>query len=150
MTDDSWAYDFKLTQYRHAKHRTVNHSKDEYVRGEVHTNTVESAFSLLKRGIVGSFHQISAKHLHRYLSEFQFRFDRREMPDLFGATVARMAGPGNRSTSSWSRNKKGPWQRASLFNFFREWRRGNAPRQFVSRSDSLMQRCGKLGSVLKS
>jgi hypothetical protein len=63
-----------------------------YVKGDVHTNTVESAFSLLKRGITGSFHQVSIKHLQRYLNEFGYRFNRREDADIFEQTVSRMAG----------------------------------------------------------
>src|ERR1700730_13771795 len=47
-------------------HETVNHSQKEYVRGDVHTNTIEGYFGLLKRGVMGSFHHVSAKHLHRY------------------------------------------------------------------------------------
>jgi len=53
---------------------------------------VESAFSLFKRGLSGAFHQISLKHLQRYLDEFSFRFNNRKAADLFGMTVARMAG----------------------------------------------------------
>jgi len=71
------------------RHAVIQH-KTRYVAGNVHTNTVESAFSLLKRGIVGSFHRISHKHLHRYLSEFEYRFNGRELPDLFSQTLARM------------------------------------------------------------
>jgi hypothetical protein len=65
--------------------------KHQYVKGEVHTNTVESAFSLLKRGVVGTYHQLSIKHLQRYLNEFSYRFNRREDADLFEQTVGRMA-----------------------------------------------------------
>lgn len=59
------------------KHDTIKHSGKEYVRGEVHTNTVEGVFSLLKRGIVGSFHHVSKGHLHRYCDEFEFRYNTR-------------------------------------------------------------------------
>jgi transposase-like protein len=72
------------------KHKTVNHKAKEYVRGDVHTNTVESAFSLLKRGIVGTWHKISAKHLQAYLNEMTFRFDRRKNADLFIDTLRHM------------------------------------------------------------
>jgi transposase-like protein len=72
------------------KHKTVNHSAKEYVRGDVYTNTVESAFSLLKRGIVGTWHKISAKHLQAYLNEMTFRFDRRKNSDLFIDTLRHM------------------------------------------------------------
>jgi transposase-like protein len=72
------------------KHKTVNHKAKEYVRGDVYTNTVESAFSLLKRGIIGSWHKISAKHLQAYLDEMTFRFDRRKSRTLFLDTLRHM------------------------------------------------------------
>jgi len=78
-----------------SKHETIRHRDKIYVRGEVHTNTVESAFSLFKRGIVGAFHKVSLKHLQRYLNEFSFRFNNRKAADLFGMTVQRMALAGN-------------------------------------------------------
>jgi transposase-like protein len=65
------------------RHKTIKHKDHVYVQGEIHTNTVESAFSLLKRGIVGSWHKISAKHLAAYLEEMSFRFNRRNRSDLF-------------------------------------------------------------------
>ena len=58
-------------------HETVNHSIDEYVRGIVHTNTVEGYYSIFKRGMVGVYQHCSEKHLHRYLSEFDFRYSNR-------------------------------------------------------------------------
>ncbi|MFY9683449.1 MAG: transposase, partial [Candidatus Sulfotelmatobacter sp.] len=79
---------------REVKHRKVNHKAKEYVRFDtdlmVSTNTVESAFSLLKRGIIGSWHKISAKHLQAYLDEMTFRFDRRKRSDLFLDTLHHM------------------------------------------------------------
>jgi len=93
MTDESSAAYAALQGS--GKHSVIRHRDGKYVEGMVHTNTIESAFSLLKRGIVGSFHRISHKHLHRYLSEFEYRFNGRELPDLFQQTVARMAEPGN-------------------------------------------------------
>jgi hypothetical protein len=74
------------------KHETVNHSAKEYVRfgTDIHSNSIESAFSLLKRGIMGSWHKISAKHLQAYLDEMSFRFDRRKRSDLFIDTVRHM------------------------------------------------------------
>lgn len=74
----------------YTQHLTVNHSQDEYVRGDVHTNTVESAFSLFKRSVVGSFHQVSAKHLDRYLDEFEFRYNNRKNPYMFRDTLLRV------------------------------------------------------------
>jgi transposase-like protein len=72
------------------KHSTVNHSIKEYVRGEVHTNTVESVFSLFKRSLVGSFHQVSEKHLDRYLDEFEFRYNNRKNKFMFRDTLLRL------------------------------------------------------------
>jgi transposase-like protein len=62
-------------------HDTVNHSKGEYVRGEVYTNTIESFFAILKRGVVGTFHNVSKKHLHRYVAEFEFKYNTRKLDD---------------------------------------------------------------------
>jgi transposase-like protein len=80
-----------------ARHETVTHSAGEYVRPgtDIHTNSVESAFSLLKRGIIGTWHRLSAKHLQAYLHEMEFRFDRRNRSDLFLDTLRHMvtAGP---------------------------------------------------------
>lgn len=67
---------------------SVNHIKEEWVRGNVHTNTIENHWSLLKRGIIGNFHQVSVKHLDRYISEFEYRQNNRKEPDLFIKTVA--------------------------------------------------------------
>lgn len=72
------------------KHKTIRHRDKVYVDGDIHTNTVESAFSLLKRGIMGSWHKISAKHLPAYLAEMEFRFNRRNRPDLFIDTLRHM------------------------------------------------------------
>ena len=58
-------------------HQSVNHSIGEYVRGDAHTNTIEGYFSILKRGITGTYHHVSAKHLKRYLAEFDFRYNER-------------------------------------------------------------------------
>ena len=63
-------------------HGTVNHSICEYVRGDVHTNTVEGYFSILKRGINGVYHHISQEHLKRYLAEFDFRYNERMALDV--------------------------------------------------------------------
>jgi len=58
-------------------HETVRHSRNEYVRGEVHSNTVESYFSIFKRGMRGTYQHCKEKHLHRYLAEFDFRHNKR-------------------------------------------------------------------------
>ena len=72
------------------RHETVNHKAEEYVRGDVSTNSIESAFGLFKRGIIGSFHRVSAKHMDRYLDEFEFRFNNRKNPYLFRDTLKRL------------------------------------------------------------
>ena len=71
-------------------HESVNHSAKEYVRGDVHTNGIESVWSLLKRSIIGSFHQLSEKHLDAYLVELEWRFNNRENPYLFRDTIKAM------------------------------------------------------------
>ncbi len=95
ITDESVIYPVAFDGYCASKHETISH-KYEYVNGDVYTNTVENAFSLLKRGITGSFHKVSIKHLPRYLSEFEYRFNRRERKgkpksDMFRETLTRMA-----------------------------------------------------------
>lgn len=93
MTDQHRSYPPALKALKprfSATHETVNHIDREYVRGDVTTNRIESAFSLFKRGIVGSFHKVSIKHLHRYLSEFEMRFNERENPERFELLVGRM------------------------------------------------------------
>jgi transposase-like protein len=79
MTDEHPSY---LGLDKHfASHETVNHSKKEYVRGDVSTNTIEGFFGLLKRGVNGIYHHVSKKHLHRYVGEFEFRYNGRKMND---------------------------------------------------------------------
>ncbi len=72
------------------KHEMVQHGIGDYVRGDAHTNTVESAFSLFKRGVMGTWHKVSAKHLQSYLEEMSFRFNRRKRSDLFLDTLRHM------------------------------------------------------------
>ena len=79
MTDELTAYAKIGKDF--ADHQTVNHSKKEYVRGEASTNTVEGYFSLLKRGLTGTYHHVSPRHLHRYLDEFNFRYNARKDDD---------------------------------------------------------------------
>jgi transposase-like protein len=75
MTDE-WGGYFDLSKH-FASHESVKHSKDEYVRGDVHTNTVEGYFSVFKRGMKGVYQHCAEKHLHRYLAEFNFRYSNR-------------------------------------------------------------------------
>jgi transposase-like protein len=73
VTDDAGQYRHMHRDFRHI----INHSAEEYVRGEAHTNTVEGYFSILKRGITGTYHHVSQQHLKRYLCEFDFRYNER-------------------------------------------------------------------------
>lgn len=75
MTDDAGQYRIMGPEF--AKHEVVNHGAGEYVRGDAHTNTIEGYFSILKRGIVGTYHHVSQQHLKRYLAEFDFRYNER-------------------------------------------------------------------------
>ena len=70
------------------KHEAITHSAGEYVRGQIHTNSIESFWALLKRGILGSYHHVSKKYLPLYLAEFQFRHNHRDNPDIFGEVIA--------------------------------------------------------------
>jgi hypothetical protein len=88
MTDEFGGY-LKVSPFM--RHKTVNHHV-WYVDGDAHTNTVESFWALLKRGIVGQFHKVSAKYLSKYVDEFWYSYNHRRHPDLFGLTIARSLG----------------------------------------------------------
>lgn len=94
MTDEHTSYS-KIGK-GFADHQTVNHSKKEYVRGNATTNTVEGYFSLLKRGLTGTYHHVSARHLHRYLDEFNFRYNARTVNDAIRNHGAIRATEGKR------------------------------------------------------
>lgn len=82
-TDESRLYD-GLTDY---PHKEVWHAAKQYVVGAVHTNTIEGFWSIFKRGIVGSFHKVSAKYMPLYVAEFQFRYNNRFNTDIFGTAI---------------------------------------------------------------
>ena len=90
---------FRPRDTQDVRHETVNHSADEYVRYEkglvCTTNTVESAFSLFKRGIVGAWHRVSTKHLQAYLQEMTWRFNNRKNPFLFRDTMSKLIASAN-------------------------------------------------------
>ena len=92
MTDDWGAYPGAMRKagVSPTKHKTINHSAKVYVDGDITTNGIESAFSLLKRGIIGSWHKLSAKHLEAYLDEMTFRFNNRNNPYLFRDTMQKL------------------------------------------------------------
>jgi transposase-like protein len=85
-TDDAGGYRHLDKDFPHA---FVRHAAGEYVIGTVHTQTIDSFWSLLKRGVMGTFHKVSKKYLPLYVAEFQFRYNNRENPDIFGAAIAR-------------------------------------------------------------
>jgi hypothetical protein len=68
-------------------HGSVCHGAGEYVAGVIHTNTIEGFWSLLKRGIMGTFHKVSHKYLPLYVAEFQFRYNNRLNPNIFGEAI---------------------------------------------------------------
>jgi len=78
MTDDWTGYKGLDKIY---EHETVNHKSGEYVKGDVHTNNIENFWSLLKRGVYGIYHHASPKHLHRYVNEFAFRYNSRNIAE---------------------------------------------------------------------
>ncbi len=96
MTDESSVYPKIGEEF--AGHGTVNHSTGEYVTtgGFKHTNTVESHFALIKRGIYGTFHNVSEAHLHRYLAEFDFRANTRTISDAERAALLLRGAKGKR------------------------------------------------------
>ena len=79
MTDESSVYTKIGREY--AEHGVTTHGSGEYARGDVHSNTVESSFSLLKRGLIGTFHHVGEQHLQRYVTEFDFRWNHRNTTD---------------------------------------------------------------------
>ena len=99
MTDEAPV--FSQIGWNFASHGSVKHSANEYVRGNAHTNTVEGFFSILKRGVYGTYQHVSEAHLHRYLSEFDFRYNNREkvgIGDVERADRALIGAKGKRLT----------------------------------------------------
>jgi transposase-like protein len=83
-TDQAAVYSDYLKKYNHG---SVDHHKHQYVVGAVHTNTIEGFWSIFKRGVVGTFHKMSAKYMPLYVAEFQFRYNNRFNPDMFGTAI---------------------------------------------------------------
>lgn len=94
IVTDEWSAYIGIGKEFDGGHHTVNHGAGEYVRDDVHTNTAESYFALLKRGVYGTFHHVSKAHLHRYCDEFSFRWSLRETTDgeRAAAAIARIEG----------------------------------------------------------
>jgi len=81
------------------KHKWVNHSAEEWVVGDVHTNGIESVWSLLKRSIIGSYHKVSIKHLDAYLDELEHRFNNRKNEYIFRDTLMKLVNAAKLSYS---------------------------------------------------
>ena len=91
VISDEWRAYTKLKEFY--KHEKVNHSKEEYVRGDVHTNTIEGFWAILKRSIYGVHHFVSAKHLQRYINEQTFRYNNRgDHALMFNLLLSRIGG----------------------------------------------------------
>ena len=95
ITDENSAYTGIGVEFA-GGHQTVCHSAREYVRGDVHSNTIEGFFSTVKRGINGIYHAVSKEHLHRYMAEFEFRYNNRNLEDGERTTAAIKAADGKR------------------------------------------------------
>jgi transposase-like protein len=85
-TDESNAYN--ALAWEGFRHKSVNHSRGEYVRGNVHTSNIDSFWSMLKRGIMGSFHNVSKTYLPLYVNEFAFRYNNRKNANIFALVMA--------------------------------------------------------------
>ncbi len=96
MTDGHYGY--RNVGQEFAEHQSVSHSAFEWVRGDAHTQTVEGFFSLLKRGVNGTYHHVGEDHLHRYVDEFAFRWNHRHVEDGVRAAAAIKGGEGKRLT----------------------------------------------------
>jgi transposase-like protein len=96
MTDEAAVYPKLSNDF--AAHGVVNHSIKQYVKGDCTTNTVESSFALLKRGLIGTFHHVSEAHLQRYADEFDFRWNHRKTTDMERAQAALRGIGGKRLT----------------------------------------------------
>jgi transposase-like protein len=99
VTDEAPFYPAPAANF--AQHSTVNHSADEYVRGDIHTNTIEGVFSVFKRGMIGTYQHCGEQHLQRYLNEFDFRYSNRAklgVPDAVRAAKILKGAEGKRLT----------------------------------------------------
>lgn len=96
FTDESRLY--HKAEDHFAEHSTVCHSSKEYARGDVHTNTIEGYFGIFKRGMRGVYQHCREKHLHRYLAEFDFRYNTRKITDAERTALAVKAAEGKRIT----------------------------------------------------
>lgn len=116
FTDELRSYNDIPVSLPYTRHEAVSHGGDEWVRGDVHTNSVEGVWSLFKRSIIGSYHQLSIKHLPAYLDEIEWRFNNRDNPFLFRDTLLVLLHSDplpykelvGKKGSSYGRNKRPP------------------------------------------
>jgi transposase-like protein len=94
ITDEWLAYRGLASEF--PAHDTVNHGTHEYVRGDIHTNTAESSHALVKRGIIGIYHNVSREYLHRYLWQFDFMWNNRQLDDGERTVLAMKSAEGKR------------------------------------------------------
>ncbi|MFI4933855.1 MAG: IS1595 family transposase [Caulobacterales bacterium] len=123
MTDQHAVYPSATRGF--AQHSYVNHGLDEYVRGDVSTNTVESYFAILKRGIFGTFHHVSAQHLKRYVGEFDYRYNTRialGFGDMDRFTLSFPGIVGKRLTYRRTGGEQAPAAPAAPSSSWIEWR----------------------------
>ena len=85
LTDENPGYRYAFGP--DVEHQAINHSRGEYVRGSVHTYNIESFWSLIKRGVVGTYHHVSKDYLPLYLNEFSWRFNNRKNPEMFADLI---------------------------------------------------------------
>ena len=97
LRTDGWPA-YRLLGKEFATHKTVDHEGKEYASGDVHSNTAENFFSILKRGVIGTYHHWSQAHLHRYLAEFDFRYSTKDVSDRERADKALLGSFGKRLT----------------------------------------------------
>ncbi len=86
---DEWKAYLGIADHN-TRHETVNHSEEEWVVGDVHTNSIEGVWSLFKRSIIGAFHKMSAKHMSKYIEELEWRYNNRDNPHIFVDTLKRV------------------------------------------------------------
>ncbi len=99
VTDEAPFYPAPAANF--AQHSAVNHSASEYVRGDIHTNTIEGVFSVFKRGMIGTYQHCGEQHLQRYLNEFDFRYSNRKalgINDTMRSEIAIKGATGKRLT----------------------------------------------------
>jgi hypothetical protein len=110
VTDEHAIY--KGIGWNFIEHSTVEHSKPEYTRGDIHTNTVEGYFSILKRGINGVYQHVSEAHLGRYLAEFDFRYTYRVARGFDDKARTDVAVRGIKGKRLTYRTTRGDWRKA--------------------------------------